>query len=74
MVRGIAEGHPAWGHRKVWAMARHAGHLVTPSTVLRILDDEGLLLWRWSPGSNFTVRAPDPHRFDNDGDGVGCET
>lgn len=23
---------------------------------------------------NFTVKAPDPHRFDNDGDGVGCET
>jgi micrococcal nuclease len=23
---------------------------------------------------NFAVRAPDPHRFDGDGDGVGCET
>jgi micrococcal nuclease len=23
---------------------------------------------------NFDVRAPDPHRFDGDGDGVGCET
>ena len=40
----LAEAHPAWGHRKVWAMARHAGHAVTMSTVLRILDDEGLLL------------------------------
>ena len=24
--------------------------------------------------TNFTVRAPDPHRFDGDHDGVGCET
>lgn len=23
---------------------------------------------------NFTVRPPDPHRFDADGDGVGCES
>src|SRR4030095_14472447 len=33
-----------WGHRKVWAMARHAGHRVACSTVLRILDEENLLL------------------------------
>jgi hypothetical protein len=26
------------------------------------------------PYSNFTVLAPDPHHFDGDGDGVGCET
>jgi transposase len=32
---------PAWGHRKIWAMARHSGYSVTASTVLRILDDEG---------------------------------
>lgn len=25
-------------------------------------------------GQNFTVRSPDPHGFDSDGDGVGCET
>ncbi|HEV3402358.1 MAG TPA: hypothetical protein VG078_11105 [Acidimicrobiales bacterium] len=25
-------------------------------------------------GDNFTVRPPDPHRFDADGDGVGCES
>jgi transposase InsO family protein len=43
-VVALASAHPAWGHRKVWAMARHAGHQVTTSTVLRILDDEGLLL------------------------------
>ncbi len=23
---------------------------------------------------NFTVLPPDPHRFDGDGDGIGCET
>jgi transposase InsO family protein len=32
------------GHRKVWALARHQGHAVTTSTVLRILDDAGLVL------------------------------
>lgn len=25
------------------------------------------------PHRNFKVLAPDPHRFDRDGDGVGCE-
>jgi hypothetical protein len=25
-------------------------------------------------GSNFTVLPPDPHRFDREGDGVGCES
>ena len=37
-VTVLAAEHPAWGHRKIWAMARHAGHRVTTSTVLRILD------------------------------------
>lgn len=23
---------------------------------------------------NFTVREPDPHRFDGDNDGIGCES
>ncbi|WP_281491853.1 IS3 family transposase [Buchananella hordeovulneris] len=36
--------HPAWGHRKIWAMVRHDGHRVSPSTVLRIMAYEGLLL------------------------------
>lgn len=36
--------HPAWGHRKVWAMVRHDGHVVSESTILRLLRDEGLLL------------------------------
>lgn len=36
--------HPAWGHRKVWAMVRHDGHRVSQATVLRTLRDEGLIL------------------------------
>lgn len=44
VVADLARAHPAWGHRKVWAMARHGGHRVTTSTVLRILDEENLLL------------------------------
>jgi transposase InsO family protein len=44
VVVHLATAHPAWGHRKVWAMARHAGHRVACSTVLRILGDENLLL------------------------------
>jgi hypothetical protein len=27
-----------------------------------------------APHTNFTVRPPDPHGFDGDGDGVGCES
>lgn len=43
-VIGHALAHPAWGHRKVWAMARHDGHEVSAATVLRLLRDEGLIL------------------------------
>ncbi len=43
-VTAIAARYPAWGHRKVWALARHEGYPVTASTVLRILDDQGLVL------------------------------
>ena len=39
-----ATAHPAWGHRKVWAMVRHDGHRVSQATVLRTLRDEGLIL------------------------------
>jgi transposase InsO family protein len=39
-----ALAHPAWGHRKVWAMVRHGGHVVSEATVLRLLRDEGLIL------------------------------
>ena len=44
VVTALAGGHPAWGHRKVWAMARHAGYRLSASTVLRVLAEEGLLL------------------------------
>ena len=39
-----AEAHPAWGHRKIWAMTRYDGHLVSQATVLRIMRRRGLLL------------------------------
>ena len=44
VVVALASAHSAWGHRKVWAMARHAGNALSQSSVLRILDEEGLLL------------------------------
>lgn len=44
LVRHHALAHPAWGHRKIWAMVRHDGHVVSEATVLRILRDEGLIL------------------------------
>src|SRR4051794_26226061 len=43
-ARRHALAHPAWGHRKVWAMCRHDGHRVSQASVLRLLRDEGLLL------------------------------
>lgn len=43
-VVAMASKYPAWGHRKIWVMVRHDGHHVSPSTVLRIMADEGLLL------------------------------
>ncbi|MBF6150230.1 integrase core domain-containing protein [Nocardia nova] len=43
-VRRHALAHPAWGHRKVWAMCRYDGHRVSQATVLRCLRDDGLLL------------------------------
>jgi transposase InsO family protein len=44
LVLKHALAHPAWGHRKIWAMVRHDGHMVSQATVLRILRDEGLIL------------------------------
>jgi len=35
--------HPVWGHRKIWAMVRHDGHVVSEATVLRRCD-RGLIL------------------------------
>ena len=43
-VRAHALAHPAWGHRKVWAMVRHDGHAVSQATILRLLRDEDLIL------------------------------
>lgn len=43
-VLAHALAHPAWGHRKIWAMVRHDGHVVSEATVLRLLRDEGLIL------------------------------
>jgi putative transposase len=43
-ARRHALAHPAWGHRKVWAMCRHDGLLVSAASVLRLLREEGLLL------------------------------
>lgn len=39
-----ALAHPAWGHRKVWAMVRHDRHVVSQATVLRLLRDERLIV------------------------------
>ncbi len=44
VVIAHATAHPAWGHRKVWAMTRHDGHRVSQATVLRLLRDKGLIL------------------------------
>jgi len=44
LARPHALAHPAWGHRKVWAMVRHDGHVVSQATVLRGLREEGLIL------------------------------
>lgn len=44
VILAHALGHPAWGHRKVWAMVRHDGHVVSEATVLRLLREEGLLV------------------------------
>jgi putative transposase len=44
LARGHALAHPAWGHRKIWAMVRHNGHVVSEATILRLLRDEALIL------------------------------
>jgi transposase len=45
------------GHRKIWAMARHGGHQLMMSTVLRILRDEGCCWGRQRASAN---RRPAP--------------
>jgi putative transposase len=44
LARKHALAHPVWGHRKIWAMVRHDGHVVSEVTILRLLRDEGLIL------------------------------
>ena len=44
LARKHALAHPAWGHRKIWAMVHHDGHVVSEATILRLLRDEGLIL------------------------------
>jgi transposase InsO family protein len=44
LVLKHALAHPAWGHRKIWAMVRHNGHVVSEATVLRLMRDKGLIL------------------------------
>lgn len=39
-----ASDWPAWGHRKIAAMMRADGHIVSTSTVERALRRRGLLL------------------------------
>ncbi|MFE9789641.1 integrase core domain-containing protein [Nocardia salmonicida] len=43
-ARRRALAHPAWGHRKVWAMCRYDGYRVSQATVLRLLRNDGLIL------------------------------
>jgi transposase InsO family protein len=42
-VHARALAHPAWGHRKIWALTVADGHRVSMRTVHRILDERGLL-------------------------------
>lgn len=44
LARKHALAHPAWGHRKAWAMARHDDHVVSEATILQLLRDEELIL------------------------------
>ncbi len=44
LARRHALAHPVWGHRKIWAMVRHDGHVVSEATILRLLRGEGLIL------------------------------
>ncbi len=47
-ARRHALAHPAWGHRKVWAMVRHEGYQVSAATVKpRVLWRVGYLVTDW---------------------------
>lgn len=55
--RWQASAHPAWGHRKVWAVTRQDGHRVPQATVLRLLRDEGLILLAQQPAGATHARG-----------------
>jgi hypothetical protein len=46
-----ALAHPAWGHRKIWAMVRHDAHVVSEATVLRLLRDDESTFLRTTSGN-----------------------
>ena len=50
-----AEAWPAWGHRKIVALMRADGHVVSTSTVERALRQRALLLPRRVPGRSQVV-------------------
>src|SRR4051794_12664873 len=57
-ARRHALAHPAWGHRKVWAMCRHDGLAVSQASVLRLVRDEGLLLEKRTTSVNVGSSPP----------------
>jgi len=46
--------HPSWGHRKIWAMCAYDGYTASQATVMRVLQDEGMLL-----STNYTKERRD---------------
>ena len=45
-LKELAESHPTYGYRKIWALAKRSGLDLSPSKVYRLLKGEGLLLPR----------------------------
>lgn len=37
VIVDLSTDHPAWGHRKIWAMARHDGYRIPPDERLLLL-------------------------------------
>ncbi len=59
MITGLAAQHTAWGHSKIWAMARHRGHQVSMSTKAWVMDDASLLL-KADLSARTSPTRPDP--------------
>ena len=68
-ARRHALAHPAWGHRKVWAMCRNDDLPVLPATVLRLLREEACCCRRITSGNV----ASSPPRARPDADTPGFE-